>query len=101
MQNSAPKTKKLQELNVEKNGNEVKTINYSRGSDASDIMNLYSLNSSDFEFDKGILSTGLDLSNTFSETKVSSVAEPSIAIDESYLKEPIVGASLGTVCVSF
>lgn len=81
--------------------NEIKSVNYSRGSDVSDIMNFFSLNSSDFEFDKGALSTGLDLSNSLSETKDSIVAEPSIGIEESLLKEPVVGVSLGTVSVVF
>lgn len=103
MQSTAPKEQKVQQLDVvpEKNGGEIKTVNYSRGSDVSDFVNFYSLNSSDFEFDKGILSTGLDFSNTFSETKSSSIAEPSIAIDEVFLNEPVVGASLGTVCIYF
>lgn len=77
--------------------NEIQTINYSRGgSDVSDVVNFYSLSSSDFELDKGILATGLDCSI---DTKESCIDEQSIVVDESLLKEPFIGVSLGTVSI--
>lgn len=85
-------------MQKERNEKEIQSINYSRGSDVSDIMNMYSFNGSDLNFDRGILSTGLNLS---SRSRESFSDQESTVIEESLLKEPIVGASLGTVSVRF
>lgn len=57
----------------------------------------YSLQSSDLEFDRGILSSGFNISNSFNDTKDSNIAELTTTGDESILKEPFVKVSLGTV----
>lgn len=83
----------------EKSGKEIRTINYSRGSDVSDDMSLLSLNS-DFGINKGILSAGFEISN-LNETKDSTISgvknESSVIVNESILKAPFVGVSLGMV----
>lgn len=89
----------IEELGIatEKKGKEMKTINYSRGCDVPDNMSFYSL-SSDLGIEKGF-----ELSD-FNNTKDTSVSEinneHSVTIDESLLKAPFVGVSLGMVRVA-
>lgn len=91
----------IEELQIatEKGDKEIKTINYSRGCDVPDNASFYSLNS-DLGIEK---STGLELSD-FNDTKDTSVSEInneySITIDESLLKTPFVGVSLGMVRIN-